>query len=210
MVKLPLCTMTLRSSSAATAEAEFHIVAKALVVLVGNHRALLGFNPCIFTGDDPEAVNDENVGAEIGDAIGDVHVEAGDDAHDGDESGNGENDAEQGQEAAEFVSAQGVESEFKSFTKGDPGGAEALGACRHSGEAVQRRSTSQTVQGDYAQGELLIGIRRRERNRSTHNPTYVRRWGGGFSFVQPAYNFNSMYSLLRWGPGRNGAGRKGE
>src|SRR5208283_231699 len=135
---------------------ELHIVAEALVVLVSNHWALLGFNPCIFTCDDAEAVDNKNVGSEIGDAVGDVHVEAGDDAHDGDESGNGENASEKGQEAAEFVGAEGAESKFKGFAEGDPGGAGALGAGRHPGEAVQRRNTGQTVQGDNAQGELLI------------------------------------------------------
>jgi hypothetical protein len=39
-------------------------------------------------------VNDEDVGAEVGDSVGDVHIEAGDDAHNGNEGSNGEYDAQ--------------------------------------------------------------------------------------------------------------------
>src|SRR5208282_3373875 len=70
---------------------EFHVVTEAHIVFVRNQRALLRFDPGIFTGNDAEAVNEENVGAKIGDAIGHVQIEAVDDAHDEDEGGNSEN-----------------------------------------------------------------------------------------------------------------------
>ena len=43
------------------------------------------FIHCVFAGDDSEAVHHVDVGAEVGDAIGDVKVEPGDDTHDRDQ-----------------------------------------------------------------------------------------------------------------------------
>ena len=77
---------------------EFHAVAKALVVVHADQGTLLGFDEFVAAGDDAEAVDDEDVGAEVGDALGDVEVEAGDYAHDKDERGDGEDDAEKGEE----------------------------------------------------------------------------------------------------------------
>ncbi len=70
---------------------EFHTLAQALVLFVVDQRTFLRFDPGIFAGDDAEAVNQKNVGTEIGDAIGDVEVKARDDAHDDNQGGNGEN-----------------------------------------------------------------------------------------------------------------------
>src|SRR5262249_26324830 len=69
-----------------------HVVAEALVVIHGDERALLGFDPGVVARDDAEAVDNENVCAEIGDAVRDVEVHAGDEAHYDDENRDGQND----------------------------------------------------------------------------------------------------------------------
>ena len=75
---------------------EPHVVAKARVIVESDHGALLRFEELVAAGDDAEAVDEENIGSEIRDAFGDVHVQAGDHAHDEDEGGDGEDDAEEG------------------------------------------------------------------------------------------------------------------
>src|SRR4029077_2534302 len=105
---------------------KLHTLAQSLVILVGNQRTLLRFDPGIFAGDDAEAVDQENVGTKIGDAIGDVEVEARDHAHDNDQGEDGENHAEEREEAAELVGSQGVQGELDGFRGGDPGSAESF------------------------------------------------------------------------------------
>ena len=73
--------------------ASFQSVAEPFVPS-NDQRAFLRLDPGILAGDDAEAVNDEDVGAEVGDSVGDVHIEAGDDAHNGNEGSNGEYDAQ--------------------------------------------------------------------------------------------------------------------
>src|SRR5690348_17257074 len=67
---------------------------------------LLGLYPSVFTGDNPEAVQNEDVCAEIGDAIGDVEIQPSDHAHDRDQSRYGQNDSEQSQEAPQLMGTQ--------------------------------------------------------------------------------------------------------
>src|SRR6516225_5012227 len=124
---------------------EFHVVAEALKFLEGQERALLGFNPLVLTGDNAETVDDEDIGAEIGDAVGDIEVEAGDDAHDHDQGGDGKNDAQEGEEAAEFVSAESVEGELKGFAKRDPSVLVALAAGGDGRGTRQGRRGAQVV-----------------------------------------------------------------
>ena len=75
------------------------------------------FDELVAAGDDAEAIHDEDVGAEVSNAVGDVEVKTGDHAHDRDESGDGENDAEESEETAELVSAEGVESRDARFRR---------------------------------------------------------------------------------------------
>ena len=91
----------------------------------GDQRALLGFYPGVFTGDNPEAVQDEDVGAEIGDAVGDVEIQPGDHAHYRDQRRYGQNDSEQRQETPQFMGAQGVQREAERLRHGDKTAAEA-------------------------------------------------------------------------------------
>ena len=45
-------------------------------------RALLRFDPFVFAGDDSKTVHHVHIRAEVGDAVGHVEVQPGDDAHD--------------------------------------------------------------------------------------------------------------------------------
>ena len=75
------------------------------------------FDELVAAGDDAEAIHDEDVGAEVSNAVGDVEVKTGDHAHNRDKSGDSENDAEEREETAELVSAEGVESRDARFRR---------------------------------------------------------------------------------------------
>jgi len=53
---------------------DFHVVTEPFVFLHGHKRALLCLDPRIFAGDDSEAVDEIDVCAQIGDAVGNVHI----------------------------------------------------------------------------------------------------------------------------------------
>src|SRR6201988_2817818 len=131
-------------------------IAKTLELLERNEGALLGFDPFVATGDDAEAVDDEDIGAEVGDAIGDVQIETGNDAHDRNEGGDGENDAEESKEAAELVSAESVESKTHGFGEGNPATADSVSpGGRHGHQVRQTRDTREAIDGGYAQNPLV-------------------------------------------------------
>jgi len=44
---------------------DFHVVAEPFVFLHGNERPLLCLDPCVFAGDNPEAVDDIHVGPRL-------------------------------------------------------------------------------------------------------------------------------------------------
>ena len=67
------------------------------------------FDPGIVAGDDAEAVDDEDIRTQVGDAVGNVEIHAGDKAHHCDQSGDGQNYAEEGKKAAQLVRLQGIE-----------------------------------------------------------------------------------------------------
>ena len=64
------------------------------ILVEGQQRAALGFDPFVAAGDDAEAIDYVRIGAEIGDAIRDVKVKSRNDTHDRDEGQDGENYAE--------------------------------------------------------------------------------------------------------------------
>ncbi len=80
----------------------------------------------VHAGDDAETIDHEDVSAHVGDAGGDIHIQAGDDAHNRDKSGDRQDDAKQGEEAAELVGAQSVESELEGLGESNPGSLEAF------------------------------------------------------------------------------------
>src|SRR5208337_2487475 len=136
---------------------ELHAVAEAHIVVVINQRALLCFDPLILTGNDAEAVNEKDVRAEIGNAIGHIHVEAGNYAHDGNEGGNCENHTQEREEAAELVGTEGAQGQFQSFAEGNESRPETPGAgLGHHGTPRYRRDTGQATDAGYSQSELLI------------------------------------------------------
>ncbi len=59
----------------------FHVVAQILEFIHGQQGPLLRFHPCVVAGDDAKAIHDIDVRAQIGDAIRDVKVHPGDNAH---------------------------------------------------------------------------------------------------------------------------------
>ena len=63
-------------------------------------------------------VDNENVGAQISDVAGDVQIEPVDDG-DHDDEGGGDDDAEQGEEGTQLVSAQGFERDPKRLAGAD-------------------------------------------------------------------------------------------
>ena len=81
-----------------------------------------------MTGNDAKAVDEKNVCAEIGNAIGHVHIEAGDNAHDGNQGGNGENHTQEREEAAKLVSTKGAQGQFQGFAEGNESRSETPGA----------------------------------------------------------------------------------
>ena len=112
----------------------------------------MGFDPLVAAGDDAEAVDEEDIGAEVSNAVGDIKVKAGDNAHDRDKSGDSKNDAKERQETAELVSAEGVESETHGFGESNPATANAAGLEQRHGDRIrQTRDTRQAIHGSYAQ-----------------------------------------------------------
>src|SRR5205823_1580910 len=89
-----------------------------------DQRPVLDVYPGVLTGDDPEAVQNENVCAEIGNTVGDVEIQSGDHAHDRDQSRYGQNDSEQSQEAPQLMGAKGVKREAQRLRHGDQTAAE--------------------------------------------------------------------------------------
>src|SRR5208282_5553570 len=102
----------------ADTEGELEIVVEGLVVLPGDDFVAAGcFDVFLDIGEDGEASDEKAVGAEIGDAIGDVAVDTGDEGNDEDEGGNGDDDAEEHEEGTELVGANGLERHTDGFTK---------------------------------------------------------------------------------------------
>src|SRR5271165_161452 len=105
---------------------QLHAIPTARVIFIGDQRTLLRLDPGIFAGDDAKAVDKENVGSQVGDAIGNVEVEAGDHAHHDDQGGDRENYAQEREKAAEFVGSQGVQSKLDRLARSDPSSPESL------------------------------------------------------------------------------------
>ena len=81
-------------------------VAEAPKVFHRDERTFLGAEESIAARDDAEAVDDQDVGAEICNFIGDVEIQTGDDAHYGNQRGHGQNHTEQGQKTAKLMRSE--------------------------------------------------------------------------------------------------------
>ena len=92
--------------------------------------AFLRLHPRVKACDNAKAIHDEDICAEIGDAIGNVKVEAGDDAHHRHQRSDCQDYPEKGQETAQFMGAQSVQGEAERLFLGHPGAPK-----RHYGSA---------------------------------------------------------------------------
>src|SRR6266478_767699 len=105
----------------ANAERQLHIVAQRFEVVPGNlFVAAVGLHVLVDVGNDGEASQQKNVGAHIGDAVGDVAVHAGDQGDDHNERGNRQDDAQEHQEGAHFVGAQGLQGHTDWLSEHNP------------------------------------------------------------------------------------------
>ena len=112
----------------------FHVVAQQIVFDGSDHRAFLGFDPGIPTGDDAEAIDQVDVGAKIGDTVSHVKIEPCDHAHHQHQGGHRQDDAEQGEKAAQLVRAQSIQRKAQCLHHGDDAFAKpARATVRHCG-----------------------------------------------------------------------------
>ncbi len=84
-----------------------------------DQRALLGFHPGVFAGDNPEAVQNVDICTEIGDAVSHVKIESSDHAHHGDQRRYRQDDAKQSQETPQLMGTKGIEREPQRLQHGD-------------------------------------------------------------------------------------------
>src|SRR6266436_126331 len=128
---------------------------KALVIFHGNQRTLLRFDPRVLTGDDAEAIHDKDVGAQVGNAVGNVKVHPRDNAHHRHKGGYGQNYAKQGEKAAQLMRAQGVQRQAHGLQHGH--GTAAQPGKRNpapAGSGGYLRQLRQTFQWSYTQRNL--------------------------------------------------------
>src|SRR6516162_6717088 len=112
---------TVKAELDADAFGEFHVIAKGFKVAPGDFFvAASGFYVFFDVGDDREAGEEEDVGTHVGNAVGDVLVDAGDEGYDDDEGGYGEDDTEKHQKGTHFVGAKGLDGNTDGFAEQYP------------------------------------------------------------------------------------------
>src|SRR5256886_6596275 len=105
----------------ADAERQLHIVAQSFEVVPSDlFVAAISLHVLFDVGDDGKTREQKDVGAQVGDAVGDVTVYAGDQGNDHDEGGDRKNDAQQHQEGAHFVGAQSLQGHTDRFSEQNP------------------------------------------------------------------------------------------
>jgi len=114
-------------------------------VAIAAHR----FHELRRVANDAELVDEENVGTEVGDALGEVLVHAGDEGDYQNQSRDGEYDAQQYQEGPQFVGAHGLQR-YKGRFAGKMRAAQCalLNYGSHERTAYRRRSQPYTRQSN--------------------------------------------------------------
>ena len=102
----------------ANAEREPQVVSQGFVILPGDDLvAARRFDEFLNIGDEWKSGDLKNVGAERGDALGDVAIHAIDERNDNDERSDGQNDAQERQERTHFVLAQSLQRDATGFAE---------------------------------------------------------------------------------------------
>src|SRR5271170_5494931 len=88
---------------------ELHTIAQVCQIIHAKRGAFASFEPFLLVGDYADAVDHESVGAQVGYFVRHINIEAVEHGDDGDESGDGEDHTQQGQESSQLMRAQGIQ-----------------------------------------------------------------------------------------------------
>ncbi len=132
--------------------------------LARDQRPLLGFHPGIFTGNNSEAVQHVNVGAEVGDAVRHVKIESRNHAHHRHQGHYRQDDSEQGQKAPQLMGAQGVEGEPQRLHHGDQRASKAVQPpCHTHNPRHHPCNSTESFDGGYTQTDLQPSVSKTSR-----------------------------------------------
>ena len=134
-----------------------HRIAQTLVIFHADQRTLLRLHPCILASDDPEAVHQKHISAQIGDALRHIRVHPRHHAHHHHQRGHRQNHPQQRQKASQFVRAQRFQRQPERFHHRDRSGAEALRPRHHDGRRHRQvRRSAPPIHGSYSQFILAL------------------------------------------------------